>query len=100
MPHPPRNSSTAAAATAAFVQPAVARTSVRRTVLFVAVHVVRNLIVDGHVIELRVGKALLEPRATARLRDRHALVVSHHHPVAVVGIDPHVVMVAAGCLLT
>jgi hypothetical protein len=60
MPHPARDSSATAAtaATAAFVQPTIARAAVRRTILLVAINVVRNLVVDEAT-----------PRDTARVGD-------------------------------
>ena len=51
------------------------------------------------MIELRVRQALLQPRAPARLRHRHALIVADDHAVRVRRIDPHVVVIAAGRLL-
>src|SRR6185295_1743813 len=102
MPHAAWNAAapTAAAATAALVEAAVARSAVRGSILLVRVDVVRNLVVDGDVIELRVLGALFQPRPAARLRDRHALVVRDNHAVAVGRIDPHVVVIAARRLQT
>ena len=102
MPHAARDGAATAAAAAAstLAESAVARPAVRRTILLVRVQVVRNLVVDRHVIQLRVRETLLEPGPPARLRDRDALIVADDHPVRVRRIDPHVVMIAAGCLLT
>ena len=100
VPHAARDVAAAAtAAPAALTQAAVARAAVRRPVLLVRVDVVRNLVVDRHVIQLRVWQPLLQPRPPARLRDRDPLVVADDHPVAVGRIDPHVVMIAAGRLV-
>src|SRR5262249_11543597 len=78
LPHAARASavSAAAAAAAAFAQPAVARSTVGRTILLVRVHVIRDLVVDRHVVQLRVRQPLLQPRPAARLRDRDALIVA------------------------
>ena len=73
----------------------VARPAVRRLVLLVAEHVVRNLVVDRDVVDLRVEQALPVPGPAAVLRDREALVVRDDLPVRVGRIDPDVVMVAA-----
>ena len=78
---------------------AVARAAVGRLVLLVAEHVVGDLVVDGHVVHLRVGQPLPEPRAPAVDRDRQALVVRDDHAVGVGRIDPDVVVVAAGRLV-
>ncbi len=91
VPHRPRDAAVAAAA----LDPAVARAAIRRLVLLVAEDVVGNLVVDGDVIDLRVGQALAEPRASAVDRDRQPLVVGDDHPIGVGRIDPDVVVIAA-----
>ena len=76
---------------------AVARPAIRRTVLLVAVDVVRNSVVDGDVIDLRdraactcsqVRPRVVEMCTPASFADDHADRVRR--------IDPHVVVVAAG----
>ena len=61
---------------------AVARPAIRRAVLLVAEDVVRDLVVDGDVIHLRVGQPVAIPGPAAIVRDREALVVADDHPVA------------------
>ena len=73
---------------------AVTGAPVRGLVLLVAEHVVRDRVVHGHVVHLRVREALAEPRLAAIDRDREALVVGDDHAVGVGVVDPHVVMIA------
>src|SRR5437660_1368017 len=59
-------------------------------------YVIRNVVVDGHVVHLRDRQLDAAPGAAAIDRDSHAAVVRHRHAVRVGRIDPHVVIVAAG----
>ena len=94
VPHPPGNAGDPALPHDA----AVARPPVRGLVLLVAQHVVGDRVVHRHVVHLRVGESLAEPRLAAVDRDRQALVVGDDHAVGAGRVDPHVVMVAAGRL--
>ena len=76
--------------------PAVAGAAIGRLVLLVPEHVVGDRVVHRHVVHLRVREPLPEPRLRAVDRDREPLVVRHDHAVRVRGVDPHVVVVAAG----
>ena len=42
-----------------------------------------NLVVDGHVIHLRVRQSIAVPRAAAVLRDREPLIVADYHAIGV-----------------
>ena len=95
MPHAARNAGDAPLA----LDAAVAGPPVGGLVLLVAEDVVGDLVVHRHVIHLRVGEALAEPRPAAVDGDGEALVVRDDHAVAVAGVDPHVVVVAAGRVL-
>src|SRR4030095_6348187 len=75
---------------------AVARTAVRWIVLLVAVDVVRDVIISGDVVHLGDRKLDVLPRSTAGDGQRHAAIVGNGHAIAITGIDPHVVVVAAG----
>ena len=76
----------------------IARHHGRRPVLPVAVDVIGDSVVDRRVIHLRERQLGLDPRLAAIDRHRDAAVVAHHHAVAVRGIDPDVVVIAAGIL--
>ena len=75
---------------------AVRRPAEARPVLPVPKDVVRNRVVDGDVVHLRHRQLGAEPRDAAVDRDRDALVVAHQPAVGVGGVDPEVVIVAAG----
>ena len=79
-----------------FGEPAVARAARRRSVLPIAVDVVWNLVVGGHVIHLRDRQLNLMPALSAVDRQAEAVVVGDDEAIAVGGIDPHVVVVADG----
>ena len=74
----------------------VARPSIRIAVLPVAVQVVRNLRVRGHVIHLRIGQRDARKRLAAVDGDAHATVVTDHEPISVRWIPPDVVQVTTG----
>ena len=97
MPGAARNA--AAKATSASTSPTnagAAWTTIRRSVLSVAVNVVRNPIVDSDVIDLRNGQLNSLPGATVRYRKADAGIVGYRHPVRISRIDPDIVIVAAG----
>ena len=74
----------------------VARPHRRRAVLLVAVDVVRDAVVDRHVIHLRDRQLHADATSCPRLIVmRDAAVVRHDEPVAVRRIDPDVVVIAA-----
>jgi len=75
---------------------AVARAAPRRAVLPVAVNEVGNLVVHGDVVDLRNGQVDVVPGGPAIHRNIHAPIVDHGHAIPVGGIDPHLVIVAAG----
>ena len=50
------------------------------------------------MIDLGVVEALLEPRASARRRDRQPLIVCYDLTVGIGGIDPDIVVVTTGRL--
>ena len=74
---------------------AVARSARRRSVLPVSVDVVGNLVVGGDVVHLPDRQLHVVPALAAVHRHAQAVVVRDDHAVAVHGIDPHVVVVAA-----
>ena len=70
-------------------------TGPRTVVLQAAVHLVRVLVVDAHVVELRNRQVVAFPPAIAAVvAVPETAVVAAHHVVRVVRIDPHVVPVA------
>ena len=71
-------------------------TLVRVAVLSVSVDVVGDAIVDERMIHLRVRQYDARPALSPIDGDADAAVVTDHHPVGVVGIDPHVVEIATG----
>src|SRR5689334_3904123 len=75
---------------------AVARTAIGAAILLVAVDEVRDLIINGDVIELCDRELDAIPGVSAIDGDTDAAVVGDDHAIAVRGIDPHVVIVAAG----
>ena len=77
----------------------VARPAVRRPVLPVTKHVVRDRVVDGHVVHLRDRRLDAVIGLATIARDVHALVVPDDQAVGVVGIDPQVVVVTTGALV-
>ena len=95
VPHAPRNPGDAPLPHDA----AVAGAPVGGLVLLVAEDVVGDLGIHRHVVHLRVGEALAEPGLAPVDRDGKPLVVRDDHAVAVPGVDPHVVMVAARSVL-
>src|SRR5579863_4121930 len=84
------------ATAAASSRQAVAGAAVGVAVLFVAVDEVGDLVVYGDVVHLRDGKLHARPGAPAIDGDADAAVVGDYHAVAVGGVDPHIVVVAAG----
>src|SRR5262249_22042869 len=87
IPHGPRND--------AAHQAAVARPGERRPVLAVAVHVVRNLVVDVRVIHLGDRELDAPPAPTPVDGDIEGAVVPLRDPTRVRRIDPYRVIVAA-----
>src|SRR6266542_126592 len=72
-----------------------ARPSIGWVVLLVAVHVIGNATIHGHVIHLREGKLYSVPGLAALNRYRHTTIIRYRHAVAVCRIDPDVVVVPA-----
>ena len=64
-------------------------------VLHVAVKVVRNLIVHGHVVHLADGQGDTMEAAPVDRRDDHPTVVGDHEAIGIGRIDPDVVGIAA-----
>src|ERR1700733_13431111 len=97
---PPRPTAAAGAAPAPAAAAALVgeptRTRVGTAVLFIPVDAIGNLIVDGHVVDLRDGEIDVRPHATVVDAEADPAVVGHDHPIRIGGIDPHVVVVAAG----
>ena len=73
----------------------IAGPTVRVPVLAIAIQVVRNLGIGGHVIHLRVGERDACEALAAVDGDAHAAVVTHHEAIGVAHIPPDVVQVAA-----
>src|SRR6266446_6921063 len=72
-----------------------ARPSIGWVVLLIAVHVIGNAIVHGHVIHLRNGKLYSVPGLAAVHRYRNTTIIRYRHAVAVCRIDPDVMVVTA-----
>ncbi len=75
---------------------AVAGAAPRRAILPVAVNKVGDLVVDGDVIDLRDGQVNVVPGISTIDGNIHAAIVDHGHAIAIGGVDPHFVIVAAG----
>src|SRR5438067_718788 len=81
------------ASAAASARGAVARAAIRTAVLLVAVDEIRNLIVDGNVVELGNRKLHTVPGPATIDRDAEAAVVRDGQTITVGRIDPQVVIV-------
>ncbi len=75
---------------------AVARAAPRRAVLPIPVNEVGNLVINSDVIHLRDRQANVVPVVPTIYRNIHPPIVDHRHAIPVRGIDPHLVIVAAG----
>ncbi len=83
------------------VRPQATRARVRRTaegrpVLAVSEHVVRDRVVDGHVVHLRDRKLDAEPGLAAVLGQREPAIERHDEAVAIRRVEPDVVEIPAG----
>ena len=74
----------------------IAWPAIRIAVLPVAVEVVGNFRVGGHVIHLRIGQRDPRKRLASIDRDAHATIIAHHETIGIFRIPPDVVQVAAG----
>ena len=91
MPRAARNGAAKAASASRAARPAI-----RWAILLVAVNVVRNSIVNGDVIHLRVGQLNSVPGPSAIYRKTYAAIIRDGHAICIARIDPDVVIVAAG----
>src|SRR5262249_55162672 len=73
----------------------VAGPTIRRAVLLVTVPVVRDLIVDSHVVNLSDGKLDMFPGSAASNRYGHSAVICYSHPIGIGWVDPDVVIISA-----
>jgi len=71
-----------------------AGTSHVSVILHVAVEVVRDLVIDRHVIHLPDGQFHAMPSASVHGGDAHSSVISDDEPIGIGGIDPDVVRVS------
>src|SRR5207237_169585 len=94
LPRAPRNSSASTTASAT-ASAAVTRPAIRWPILFVAVDVVWNLIINRCVIDLRNRKLDAFPGAPACDGDGDAAIIRDGHPAWIGRINPHVVIVSA-----
>ena len=76
--------------------PGVRRTAEGGTVLAIPVHPVGDPVVEVHVVHLGDRELGPIPGLAAVDRDRHAPVVADDHPLGILRVDPHVVVIPAG----
>src|SRR5262249_7505650 len=73
---------------------AVARSTRGAEILHRAGNVVRRVVVDGYVIELRNGQGRRKPAFAPVERNIHAAVIAGDQALGIAGIDPEIVVVA------
>src|SRR6185437_8311167 len=85
-----------AAAASAPAGAGLAGAHVAAAILLVAEEVIGNVVVGGDVVDLGDRQLDMVPYHAAIVGDAHAAVVGHGHVGGIGGINPHVVVVAAG----